>query len=133
MRIAISTEGNEVFPHFGRSPVFTIVDVVDGSVVGKGVIPNPGHQPGFIPRFLSEKGVQLVVTGGMGARAQDIFQELGMETVLGVSGNVDDVIERVMAGTLTGGASLCDHGSGKGSGVEKTVCDHPHGDHHHDK
>jgi predicted Fe-Mo cluster-binding NifX family protein len=133
MRIAISTEGNAVFPHFGRCPVFTIIDVVNGIVVGKGVIPNPGHQPGFIPRFLNEKGVQLVVTGGMGARAQDIFQELGMETVLGVSGNVDDVIERVLAGTLTGGASLCDHGSGKGSGVEKTVCDHPHGDHHHDK
>jgi predicted Fe-Mo cluster-binding NifX family protein len=133
MRIAISTEGNAVFPHFGRCPVFTIIDVVNGIVVGKGVIPNPGHQPGFIPRFLNEKGVQLVVTGGMGARAQDIFQELGMETVLGVSGNVDDVIERVLAGTLTGGASLCDHGSGKGSDVEKTVCDHPHGDHHHDK
>ena len=133
MRIAISTEGNKVFPHFGRSPVFTILDVVDGSVVGKGVIPNPGHQPGFIPRFLSEKGVQLVITGGMGPRAQDIFQELGMETVLGVSGNVDEVIERFLAGSLTGGASLCDHGSGKGSGVEKTVCDHPHDDHHHGK
>jgi hypothetical protein len=28
--------------------------------------------------------------------------------------------------------SLCDHGSGKGHGIEKTVCDHAHGDHHHD-
>jgi predicted Fe-Mo cluster-binding NifX family protein len=131
MRIAISTEGNEVFPHFGRSPVFTIADVVDGRVSGKEIIPNPGHQPGFIPRFLNEKGVQLVITGGMGARAQDIFRELGMETVLGVSGNVDEVIERFVTGTLAGGASLCDHGAGKGHGVGKTVCDHPHDDHHH--
>ena len=127
MRIAISTEGNEVFPHFGHSQVFTIVDVVDGRIVCKGVIPNPGHQPGFIPRFLNEKGVDLVVTGAMGARAQDIFQELGMKTVLGVRGNVDEVIERFLARTLTGRASLCDHGAQKGYGVEKAVCDHHHG------
>jgi predicted Fe-Mo cluster-binding NifX family protein len=133
MRIAISTEGNDVFPHFGRCPVFTIVDVDGGSVVGRRVIPNPGHQPGFIPRFLGEQGVHLVVTGGMGGRAQDIFRELGMQTILGVSGPVDAVIERFLAGTLAGGASLCDHGSGKGQGIEKTVCDHPHDDHHHDR
>ena len=133
MRIAISTEGNAVFPHFGHSPVFTIIDVVDGNIIRREVVPNPGHQPGFIPRFLHEREVHVVVTGGMGARAQDIFQELGMETVLGVSGNVDEVIERFLAGTLAGGASLCDHGSGKGHGVEKTICDHPHNDHPHCK
>lgn len=133
MRIAISTDGNAVSPHFGRCPAFTLVDVENGRMVGRQMIPNPGHQPGFIPRFLHEKEVHVVVTGGMGARAQDIFHELGMETVLGVSGHVDEVIERFLAGTLAGGASLCDHGSGKGYGVEKTVCDHPHDDHHHDK
>jgi len=133
MRIAISTDGNAVSPHFGRCPAFTLVDVENGRMVGRQMIPNPGHQPGFIPRFLHEKEVHVVVTGGMGARAQDIFHELGMETVLGVSGHVDEVIERFLAGTLAGGASLCDHGSGKGYGVEKTVCDHPHDDHHHGK
>jgi len=133
MRIAISTDGNAVSPHFGRCPAFTLVDVENGRMVGRQMIPNPGHQPGFIPRFLHEKEVHVVVTGGMGARAQDIFHELGMETVLGVSGDVDEVIERFLAGTLAGGASLCDHGSGKGYGVEKTVCDHPHDDHHHGK
>jgi len=133
MRIAISTDGTQVSPHFGRCPAFTLVDVESGRLIGRQMIPNPGHQPGFIPRFLHEKEVNVIVTGGMGARAQDIFQELGMETVLGVSGNVDEVIERFLAGTLTGGASLCDHGSGKGYGVEKTVCDHPHDDHHHGK
>lgn len=133
MIIAISTEGNSVCPHFGRCPAFTIVEIVDGKVVGKGMIPNPGHQPGFIPRFLHERGVRLIVTGGMGARAVSLFEELGMEAILGVGGNVDDVIERFLSGSLTGGPSLCQPGAGKGFGVEKSVCDHPHDDHHHDR
>jgi predicted Fe-Mo cluster-binding NifX family protein len=126
MRIAISTEGNEVSPHFGRCPAFTIVEVADGKVVGRGVIPNPGHQPGFIPQFLHEKGVRLIVAGGMGPRAVALFEDLGMEAILGVGGNVDDVIDRFLSGSLTGGPSLCRPGAGKGYGVEKAVCDHGH-------
>lgn len=130
MRIAISTDGNTVSSHFGRCPAFTIVEIADGKVIGRGIIPNPGHQPGFIPRFLHEKGVRLIIAGGMGARASSLFEELGMEAILGVGGNVDDVIDRFLSGNLAGGPSLCQPGAGKGYGVEKAVCDHGHaGDH----
>jgi len=77
MRIAISTDGEQVSAHFGRCPAFTILDIDDGRVVGKEVIENPGHQPGFIPQFLHDKGVNCIIAGGMGPRAAEIFQRSG--------------------------------------------------------
>ena len=126
MRIAISTDGDVVSAHFGRCPSFTIVDIEEKKVVGKEVIENPGHQPGYIPRFLHEKGVGYIVAGGMGMRATDLFQQMGIDTVMGITGRVDDVIEEILAGTLKGGESLCKPGAGKGYGVEKDECDHSH-------
>ena len=125
MRVAISTEGNSVSLHFGRCPFFTIVDIEGGKVISKEVIDNPGHQPGFIPQFLHKKGVECIVCGGMGSRAVGLFEEMGIQTIVGVRGEVDEVIEELQRGTLKGGESLCKPGSGKGYGLEKTECDHP--------
>jgi predicted Fe-Mo cluster-binding NifX family protein len=125
MRAAISTEGDSVSAHFGRCPLFTIVDIEDNKVTKREVIDNPGHQPGFIPQFLHEKGVECIIAGGMGMRATGFFHELGIQAVVGVSGKIDTVIEQLQKGTLTGGESLCKPGLGKGYGIEKTACDHP--------
>lgn len=125
MRIAISTEGDFVSAHFGRCPEFTIVDIEGNEVKNKQVLPNPGHQPGAIPQFLHSRGAQCIIAGGMGMRATGFFNELGIKTVVGVSGKIDDVIEQLKKGTLQGGESLCKPGAGKGYGLDKTVCDHP--------
>lgn len=125
MRIAISTDGEFVSAHFGRCPHFTIVDVEDKKVVKKELVSNPGHEPGFIPHFLSRKGVKCVVAGGMGMRATGFFSEAGIETIVGVSGKVDDVIRGLLKGEVKGGESLCSPGSGKGYGLDKSRCDHP--------
>ncbi len=125
MRIAISTDGDFVSPHFGRCPHFTIVDIEDSNVVRKEVIANPGHSPGFIPQFLHEKGVEVIVTGGMGMRASGFFDELGIKPIVGISGKIGEVIDQLLKGTLKGGESLCRPGLGRGYGIEKTECDHP--------
>jgi predicted Fe-Mo cluster-binding NifX family protein len=129
MRVAISTDGDFVSTHFGRCPFFTIVDIEGSKVMKKEVIENPGHQPGFIPQFLHQRGVECIVAGGMGMRAQGFFTEAGIQTILGASGKIDDVIEELNKGTLKGGESLCKPGSGKGYGLDKAVCDHPHSEH----
>jgi predicted Fe-Mo cluster-binding NifX family protein len=126
MRIAISTDGRYVSPHFGRCPIFTLVDIEDGKTVGRVEVENPGHEPGYIPRFLHEKGVKQIVCGGMGARAQGFFVEMGIHTILGVDGNIDEVIKQLEMDALEGGESLCAPGAGKGYGVEKNECDHAH-------
>ena len=126
MRIAISTDGKNVSPHFGRCPSFTLIDLEEGKVVNKVEVENPGHAAGYIPQFLHEKGVQQIVCGGMGMRAQGLFTEFGVETILGVEGSINSVIEKLEQGLLESKESLCTPGAGRGYGVEKNECDHAH-------
>jgi len=123
MRIAISTENGAVAQHFGRCPEYTIVDIEDGKIIRKEVVLNPGHQPGAIPKFLNELKVDCVICGGMGRRAQEIFRNLGIDTLIGVTGSIDSVIDKILEGTIEGGESLCDHSYGKG-GRHGGGCDH---------
>jgi predicted Fe-Mo cluster-binding NifX family protein len=129
MKIAISTDGEYVSAHFGRCPSFTIADIENASVEAKQIIDNPGHHPGYLPEFLRGKGVEYIIAGGMGMRAQMLFNQSNIKTVMGVSGRVEDVLEQICNGTLEGGESLCRPGAGKGYGIDKTECDH--GDHDH--
>jgi len=124
MKVAISTDNNIVSEHFGRCPSFTIVEIEGDKLIKKDIISNPGHHPGFLPAFLRERGVGCIIAGGMGARAMGLFEEAGIKTILGISGNIDDVIISILKGTLKGGESLCKPGAGRGYGLDKTVCDH---------
>ena len=124
MRIAISTDGNSVSAHFGRCPSFTIVEIDNGKLINRQTIVNPGHHPGFLPQFLHEKGVNYIIAGGMGPRAEGLFAQAGIQIIVGVSGNIDEVIDKIIKGRLEGGESLCRPGSGKGYGIEKTECNH---------
>ena len=125
MKVAISTDGEVVSAHFGRCPSFTIIEIEDSKLISREVIDNPGHHPGFLPQFLRKNGVGAIVAGGMGQRALDLFAQVGIEVVVGISGSIDEVIDEIVKGTLKGGESLCKPGLGKGYGVEKTECEHP--------
>jgi len=125
MKVAISTDGDLVSAHFGRCPEFTILDIEDGKVKETEKVANPGHQPGYIPQFLNQKGVKCIICGGMGPRAVGFFDELGIQAIVGISGRIDEVVKELLKGTLKGGESLCSPGSGKGYGIEKSECDHP--------
>jgi len=130
LRVAISTDGDFVSAHFGRCPSFTIIDIENGKITDKQVLDNPGHQPGAIPQFLHERGVNYIVTGGMGQRAVGFFSEFGIEPIIGVSGRIDETVEKLLNGSLEGGDSLCQPGAGKGYGLDKSVCDHSDEDGH---
>ena len=75
MKIAISTDSGEVSPHFGRAPEFTFITIEDNKVVKKDVFPNPGHTMGSIPKFIDDKGAKCIITGGMGPRAVQFFNQ----------------------------------------------------------
>ncbi|MHA1149725.1 MAG: NifB/NifX family molybdenum-iron cluster-binding protein [Promethearchaeota archaeon] len=132
MKIAISSEAGNVCAHFGRAPEFVFVTLEDNKVVKKEVLPNPGHTVGSIPQFINEKGAKYIITGGMGHRAVEFFNQYGIEPIVGVTGKVNDVIRKIIDGTLEGGESLCSPGLGKGFGIEKihTEDDDIHGHHH---
>ena len=109
MKVALATEGNMVAAHFGRCSHYTIVDLSEGKEESRSVIPNPGHRPGYLPGFLAELGVKVIIAGGMGPRAQDLFSERGISTVVGVSGSIDEAVRGYLQGTLRSGESTCEH------------------------
>jgi len=113
MKIVISTDQDQVSAHFGRCPHFTILDVENGKLKNKEVIENPGHSPGFLPQYFAEKGIECIIAGGMGMKAQGLFDQHNIEKVLGITGDINGVIERILNGTLEGGASLCERALGK--------------------
>jgi predicted Fe-Mo cluster-binding NifX family protein len=120
MRIAISTDGDQVSAHFGRCPSFTLIEVKDSKVKSKEVIPNPGHHPGFLPQFFHERGVEYIIAGGAGWRAQSLFTEKGINLIVGISGTIKDTIEKLLKGELKGGENICYPGAGKSYGIPKT-------------
>lgn len=104
MLIAIPTEANMVCPHFGHCEVFTLYDSTSKELRS---IPNPGHQPGFLPGFLRAQGVDLVIAGGMGGRAQDLFAEQGIALIVGVAGKIEDVISQYEKKELKSTGEVC--------------------------
>jgi predicted Fe-Mo cluster-binding NifX family protein len=74
-KIAVAGEGKNVTEHFGHCVHFLIYDVENGKIIKEESIPNPGHKPGFLPNFLADRGVNVIISGGMGGGAVDIFHE----------------------------------------------------------
>ncbi|CFX17399.1 Dinitrogenase iron-molybdenum cofactor biosynthesis [Syntrophomonas zehnderi OL-4] len=104
MLIAIPSEDNMVSAHFGHCSEFTLfaTDTREFKTVK-----NPGHQPGFLPGFLKELGAELVIAGGMGGRAQELFAAQGIQLIVGVSGNIKDVIKLYEQGQLKSTGAVC--------------------------
>ena len=111
MNIAIATEEGMVAQHFGRCPEYTIFSLSDGSIKKKEIIANPGHEPGYLPGYLSRLGVSVIIAGGMGPRAQSLFDDENIKTFVGVTGAVDDILKTYITGDLQSGISRCEHDS----------------------
>lgn len=126
MKIALATDGAVVSPHFGHCSEFTIATVDSGEVIHTTLVPNPEHQPGFLPEYLSKMGVSCIIAGGMGPRAQQLFEARGIKTVVGASGTMTEVLQAYLAGTLQVGESACDHGDGVEEHEGHGSCDHRH-------
>ena len=116
MKIAISTDNDFVSAHFGRCAAYTIAELQGDQILSTEKIANPGHRPGFLPQFLSDRGVSCIICGGMGRRAELLFHERGIDTIVGVTGTVDQAIRSFAEGHLRGGESLCERTHGDDHG-----------------
>ncbi len=109
MKIAVSCNGSNIWAHFGHCENFMMFDVEDGKIVSSESIPNPGHKPGFLPNFLADRGANVIISGGMGGGAVDIFNERGVEVVLGASGDAQTAVEKFLKGELVSTGEVCQH------------------------
>jgi len=119
MKIAISTDLEKVSEHFGRCPEFTILEIEDNKIKNKKIIKNPGHATGFLPKYFKEQGVNCVIAGGAGFRAQELFNQFGIKLITGIQGEITEVINLFIKGKIKQGGDLCNPGKGKGYGIKK--------------
>ncbi|MBN1266468.1 MAG: NifB/NifX family molybdenum-iron cluster-binding protein, partial [Anaerolineales bacterium] len=96
MIIAVSSESDQglesvVSAHFGRCPFFILADVEGEEIKSVRSLQNPffgHHQPGQVPGFIHEQGANVMLTGGMGQRAIQFFQQYGIQAATGAHGTV---------------------------------------------
>lgn len=108
MKIAIASDKKKVAQHFGHCEAFECFTVHENSIKGWETIKNPGHKPGFLPNYLHEKGIDVIIAGGMGQSAANLFKGNGIEVVCGASGPIEKVAESFVDRTLQSTGSLCE-------------------------
>ena len=62
--------------------------------------------------LLDDKGVDVLICGGIGGGAQSALMERGIELCAGASGDTDEAVEAYLAGELINTGANCNHHSG---------------------
>jgi len=112
MKYAIPVSNGVMAQHFGYCEQFALIDVDEEkrTIVNKEIVPSPGHQPGLLPAWLAEQGASVIIAGGMGSRAQDLFQQSHIKTVVNtLESDPEKAVLSYLSGILTTGDSICDH------------------------
>jgi len=112
MKYAVPVSGGMVSAHFGHCDHFALFDVDEQKkeITKKESIPSPEHQPGLLPGWLAEKGASVVIAGGMGPRAQELFQQNGIKVLIGaLEGDPEKAVLNYLSGQLATGDNICDH------------------------
>jgi len=112
MKIAVPLAGGKLSLHFGHCESFALfeVDPTEKKILHREEIASPPHEPGLLPRWLAERGASVVITGGMGQRAQQLFAQQGVSVVLGSPADAPErIVSEYLAGTLQAGENACDH------------------------
>jgi len=112
LKAAVPTANGLLTMHFGHCEAFEILDadMEAKKIVAKTTVKAPPHEPGLLPKWLGERGVKLIIAGGMGSRAQGLFAERGIEVVTGAPCEAPEaLVLSYMNGTLESGANVCDH------------------------
>jgi len=96
--VAVSVDNKNVSMHFGRCEKYCLYEIQDEHIVKKTEVKNPGHEPFFLPKFLSEKRVDVLITGGIGPRAIELFKKLNIKIITNVEGKTEKAISDYLSG-----------------------------------
>ncbi|HBG28207.1 MAG: hypothetical protein A2Y10_19715 [Planctomycetes bacterium GWF2_41_51] len=112
MKIAMPLIANKVSQHFGHSENFLFADVDKNSktVISKQLVIPPPHEPGVLPKWLKEMGVNCLITCGIGQRAVDLLNQSDVNVIAGIEPqDADEVIKQFLNDELVSGKNACDH------------------------
>jgi len=112
MKIAIPMDNGRLSAHFGHCEQFGIFETGrEGTeVASKSLHAAPPHEPGLLPRWLHELGADVIIAGGMGQRAQQLFADHGIAVVVGAPAESPEALASAyLQGRLRSGENTCDH------------------------
>jgi predicted Fe-Mo cluster-binding NifX family protein len=112
MKYAIPVSGGLLSAHFGHCEQFALIDADEKkkTILRKELVAAPEHQPGLLPPWLAKQGVQVVIAGGMGGSAISLFQQNGINVMLGAAtADPEKVVNDYLNGNLVTGENVCDH------------------------
>jgi ATP-binding protein involved in chromosome partitioning len=112
MKYAIPVSGGTMCAHFGHCEHFALIDVDEfkKEIIKKELVPAPEHQPGLLPPWLAQQGVECVIAGGMGMNAQNLFRNHGVRVIVGaMEDDPEKVVLNHLEGKLSTGNNICDH------------------------
>ena len=111
MIIAVPMVQGSLSLHFGHCESFRLFQIYENKQITsfEDKTPPP-HEPGVLPKWLSDEKANVIITGGMGMHAQRLFAQYGIRVVIGApAGNPEDIVKAWLLGTLATGANPCDH------------------------
>ncbi len=117
MKIAVTYENGQVFQHFGHTEQFKIYETENGKVISSEVVGTDGVGHGALAGFLRDRGVDVLICGGIGGGARNALSDAGIRLYPGACGDADAQVESFLDGSL--------------NYAPDTQCSH-HGGHHED-
>ena len=110
MKFAIPLAEGKLTAHFGHCQEFALVDVEDNEIKNKETIVPPPHEPGVLPKSLHDLGTTVIIAGGMGGRALDLFAQNDIKVIVGApSLTPEELVRQYLDNKLEAGANVCDH------------------------
>jgi len=111
MRIAIPLSNDNLSQHFGHCEQFAIIDVDDNKNISETeLVTPPAHEPGVLPKWLTGMHVNLIIAGGMGRRAQQLFAQNNINVIIGAPANEpQQLVRQYLDDQLQCGQNICEH------------------------
>ena len=110
MKFAIPLAEGKLTAHFGHCQEFAIINVEDNKIINKEILVPPPHEPGVLPKWLGDMDTDVIIAGGMGFKAIDLFGKNGIAVVTGAPSQEPELlVESYLSKNLTTGDNLCDH------------------------
>ena len=100
MKIAVTYENGQVFQHFGHTEQFKIYTVDDENILSSEIVNTDGTGHGALADFLKERGVNVLIFGGIGAGAVRAGRDAGIQLFGGAAGGADDQVLSFLGGNL---------------------------------
>jgi ATP-binding protein involved in chromosome partitioning len=107
---AVPVVEGKLCAHFGHCEQFALVETEKGQIKGKTMHTPPPHEPGVLPAWLHEMGAHIIIAGGMGSRAQGLFNDNGIKVITGApQDSPESLVNQYLKDSLVTGANVCDH------------------------